>query len=217
MNLPCKRIQVDEAWAFCYAKQKNVPTAKAAPEGAGDIWTWVGLDAETKLAASCMSAVAIAKRRWFSWTIWRKRLANRVQLTSDGHKAYLEAVEGAFGADIDYAHAGQGVRTGAGKRQGPLQPGRMHSARSRHRVEGNPDPKHFQYVVCRSGRNLTIRMGNRRMTRLTNAFSKKAENHAHMMAIYFMHYNFVRIHQTLKITPAMAAGVTISFGKCLIW
>ena len=135
-----------------------------------------------------------------------KRLANRVQLTSDGHKAYLEAVEGAFGGDIDYAMLVK-VYGPAPEGQRRYSPAECTGA-IKHRVEGNPDPKHVSSTSFVERQNLNIRMGNRRMTRLTNAFSKKAENHAHMMAIYFMHYNFVRIHQTLKITPAMAAGVT---------
>jgi hypothetical protein len=134
-----------------------------------------------------------------------KRLANRVQLTSDGHKAYLEAVEGAFGSDIDYAMLVK-VYGPAPEGQRRYSPAECIGA-VKHRVEGNPDPKHVSTSYAER-QNLNIRMGNRRMTRLTNAFSKKAENHAHMMAIYFMHYNFVRIHQTLKVTPAMAAGVT---------
>jgi hypothetical protein len=134
-----------------------------------------------------------------------KRLANRVQLTSDGHKPYLEAVEGAFGGDIDYATLVKiyGAAPEGQRRYSPA----ICTGAQRHRVEGNPDPKLVSTSFVERS-NLSIRMGNRRMTRLTNAFSKKAENHAHMMAIYFMHYNFVRIHQTLKVTPAMAAKVT---------
>jgi len=205
MNLPCKRLQVDEAWAFCYAKQKNVPTAKAAPEGAGDIWTWVGLDAQSKLAVSWYVGGRDSDAAMIFMDDLAKRLTNRVQLTSDGHKAYLEAVEGAFGSGIDYAMLV--------KVYGPAPEGQRRYSPSecigavKHRVEGNPDLNHVSTSYAER-QNLNIRMGNRRMTRLTNAFSKKAANHAHMMAIYFMHYNFVRIHQTLKVTPAMAAGVT---------
>ena len=205
MNLPCKRLQVDEAWAFCYAKQKNVPTAKAAPEGAGDIWTWVGLDAQSKLAVSWYVGGRDSDAAIIFMDDLAKRLANRVQLTSDGHKAYLEAVEGAFGSDIDYAMLVK-VYGPAPEGQRRYSPAECIGA-VKHRVEGNPDPKHVSTSFSER-QNLSMRMGNRRMTRLTNAFSKKAENHAHMMAIYFMHYNFVRIHQTLKVTPAMAAGVT---------
>jgi len=203
--LNCKRLQVDEAWAFCYAKQKNVPTAKAAPEGAGDIWTWVGLDAQSKLAVSWYVGSRDSEAAMIFMDDLAKRLANRVQLTSDGHRAYLEAVEGAFGSNIDYAMLVK-VYGPAPEGQRRYSPAECIGA-AKHRVEGNPDPKHVSTSFAER-QNLNIRMGNRRMTRLTNAFSKKAANHAHMMAIYFMHYNFVRIHQTLKVTPAMAAGVT---------
>ena len=204
-NLPCKRLQVDEAWAFCYAKQKNVPTAKAAPEGAGDIWTWVGIDADTKLVASWYVGNRDSEAAMTFMDDLAPRLASRVQLTSDGHRPYLEAVEGAFGGDIDYAVLVK-IYGAAPEGQRRYSPAICTGAR-KFRVEGNPDPK-FVSTSFVERQNLNIRMGNRRMTRLTNAFSKKAANHDHMMAIYFMHYNFVRIHQTLKITPAMAAGVT---------
>ena len=205
VNLPCKRIQVDEAWAFCYAKQKNVPTAKAAPEGAGDIWTWVGLDADTKLVASWHVGTRDSEAAATFIDDLAPRLASRVQLTSDGHKPYLEAIEGAFGGDIDYAMLVKvyGPAPEGQRRYSPA----ICTGAHKHIAEGNPDPKHVSTSFVER-QNLNIRMGNRRMTRLTNAFSKKAKNHEHMMAIYFMHYNFVRIHQTLKITPAMAAGVT---------
>jgi len=206
VNLPCKRIQVDEAWAFCYAKQKNVATAKAAPEGAGDIWTWVGLDADTKLVASFHVGGRDSEAAMTFMDDLAPRMASRVQLTSDGHKAYLEAVEGAFGADVDYAQLVKIYGSSPESAKGRYSPAECTGAK-KVKVEGNPDPKHVSTSFVERS-NLSIRMGNRRMTRLTNAFSKKAENHAHMMAIYFMHYNFVRIHQTLKITPAMAAGVT---------
>jgi IS1 family transposase len=205
VNLPCKRVQVDEAWAFCYAKQKNVPTAKAAPEGAGDIWTWVGLDADTKLVASWYVGGRDSEAAIAFIDDLAPRLASRVQLTSDGHKPYLEAIEGAFGGDIDYAMLVK-IYGPSPEGQRRYSPAVCTGAR-KFRVEGNPDPKHVSTSYVER-QNLNIRMGNRRMTRLTNAFSKKAENHAHMMSIYFMHYNFVRIHQTLRITPAMAAGVT---------
>ena len=205
VNLNCRRIQVDEVWAFCYAKQKNVPTAKAAPAGAGDIWTWVGLDADTKLAVSFYVGNRDGEAALEFVTDLAGRLANRVQLTSDGHRAYLEAVEEAFGSDVDYAQLVKiyGATPEGQRRYSPA----VCTGAVKHRVEGNPDPKHVSTSFVER-QNLNIRMGNRRMTRLTNGFRKKAENHAHMMAIYFMHYNFVRIHQTLKVTPAMAAGVT---------
>jgi IS1 family transposase len=205
VNLPCKRVQVDEAWAFCYAKQKNVPTAKAAPEGAGNIWTWVGLDADTKLVASWYVGGRDSEAAMIFMDDLAPRMASRVQLTSDGHKPYLEAVEGAFGGDIDYAMLVKiyGAAPEGQRRYSPA----ICTGAHKYRVEGNPDPEHVSTSFVERS-NLSIRMGNRRMTRLTNTFSKKAKNHAHMMAIYFMHYNFVRIHQTLKVTPAMAAGVT---------
>jgi len=206
VNLSCKRVQVDEAWAFCYAKQKNVPTAKAAPEGAGDIWTWVGLDADTKLAASFYVGDRDGEAALVFMDDLAKRLANRVQLTSDGHKAYLEAVEGAFGGDIDYAQLVKLYGSAPESAKGRYSPAECTGIKKTP-IEGKPDPKYISTSYVER-QNLNIRMGNRRMTRLTNAFSKKAENHAHMMAIYFMHYNFVRIHQTLRTTPAMAAGVT---------
>ena len=214
VNLPCKRIQVDEAWAFCYAKQKNVPTAKAAPEGAGDIWTWVGLDADTKLVASWHVGSRDSEAAMTFIDDLASRLASRVQLTSDGHKPYLEAIEGAFGGDIDYAML---VKVYGPAPEGPRRysPAICTGAHKRS-VEGKPDPRHVSTSFVERS-NLSMRMGNRRMTRLTNAFSKKAKNHEHMMAVYFMHYNFVRIHQTLRITPAMAAGLLPSFGKCPIW
>lgn len=205
MNLPCRRVQVDEAWAFCYAKQKNVPAAKAAPAGAGDIWTWVGLDADSKLAVSYHVGDRDSEAAMVFMDDLAKRLAHRVQLTSDGHRPYLEAIEGAFGGDIDYAMLVKiyGAAPEGQRRYSPA----ICTGAVKYRVEGNPDPKHVSTSYVER-QNLNIRMGNRRMTRLTNAFSKKAENHAHMMAIYFMHYNFVRIHQTLRVTPAMAAKVT---------
>jgi IS1 family transposase len=205
VNLKIKRVQVDEAWSFCYAKQKNLPAAKAAPAGAGDIWTWVGIDAESKLVASWYVGRRDSEAAMTFMDDLRSRLANRVQLTSDGLRAYLEAVEGAFGGDVDYAQLVKlyGEAPEGQRRYSPA----VCTGAVKMRIEGKPDPKHVSTSFVERS-NLSMRMGNRRMTRLTNAFSKKAENHAHMMAIYFMHYNFVRIHQTLKVTPAMASGVT---------
>ena|SRR6185312_1951409 len=206
MSLNCRRVQVDEAWGFCYAKQKNVACAKAAPEGSGDIWTWIGIDADSKLAISYYVGNRDGAAALEFMTDLGKRLANRVQLTSDGHRAYLDAVEETFGADIDYAQLVKiygAAPEGNTRRYSPAEC----CGTVKHRVEGNPDPKHVSTSYSER-LNLNIRMGNRRMTRLTNGFSKKADNHAHMMSIYFMHYNFVRLHQTLLITPAMAANVT---------
>jgi IS1 family transposase len=204
-NLTCKRVQVDEIWAFVYAKAKNVGAAKAAPEGAGDIWTWMAIDADTKLIPSFYVGARDADAAHHFIGDLALRLANRVQLTSDGHKPYLAAVEESFGAGIDYAmlikHYGE--PTGS---VGRYSPGVCLGAEQR-RVEGRPDPAHVSTSYAERA-NLTLRMGSRRFTRLTNAFSKKAENHAHSVAIHLMHYNFVHIHATLRCTPAMAAGVS---------
>jgi IS1 family transposase len=204
-NLNSKRIQGDEIWGFVGAKQKNVATAKRKDMAYGDAWLWIATDADTKLVPSWLVGGRDSDYAMAFMDDLRSRLANRIQLTSDGHKAYLEAVEGAFGGDIDYAMLVKmyGAAPEGEKRYSPAE---CIGAR-KERIEGSPDPKHISTSFAERN-NLNVRMHSRRMTRLTNGFSKKIENHAHAMALHFLYYNFVRIHQTLKTSPAMAAGVT---------
>ena len=207
-DLPCKRIQVDEIWSFIYAKQKNVARARSAPPEAGDVWTWTAICADTKLVPSWRVGDRSGQTAIDFMDDLRPRLANRVQLTSDGHKAYLEAVEGAFGGDVDYAQLvklyGSEGGVSSDKRYSPAE---CTGIRKR-RVEGNPDLAHVSTSYVERN-NLTMRMSMRRFTRLTNAFSKKIENHTHSVALHFMYYNFCRQHKSLDgISPAMAAGVT---------
>src|SRR6202040_2263655 len=206
-NLKSKRIQVDEAWAFIYAKQKNVATTKAAPDSAGDVWTWIAMDADTKLVASYFAGGRDGQcARWFMDDV-AGRLTSRVQLTSDGHAAYLEAVEGAFGADVDYAQLVKIYGAAPESMKGRYSPAEYVGSR-KERIEGNPDPKYVSTSYAER-QNLTMRMQMRRFTRLTNAFSKKFENHMHMVALYTVWYNFVKQHKSIKgLSPAMAAGVS---------
>jgi IS1 family transposase len=208
-DLPCKRLQCDEIWSFCYAKQKNVSPANQGVLGYGDVWTWTALDADTKLIPCWL----VGKRDTEYASIFirdlARRLANRVQLTTDGHRPYLQAVEDAFGADIDYAQLVKlyGPSSDDERRYSPP----VCISAEPHRVSGNPDPEHISTSYIER-QNLTMRMSTRRFTRLTNAFSKKIENHEYAVALYFMHYNFARPHKTLSkpypTTPAMAAGLT---------
>ena len=207
-DLPCHRIQVDEVWSFIYAQEKNVARAKAAPAEAGDLWTWTAIEAETKLVPSWRVGDRSGETAIEFMDDLRGRLANRVQLTSDGHKAYLEAVEGAFGGDVGYAMLMKlyGGESGvlSEKRYSPA----VCTGIRKRRIEGSPDPAHVSTSYAERN-NLTMRMSMRRFTRLTNAFSKRIENYAHSVALHFMFYNFCRQQKSLDDTsPAMAAGVT---------
>ncbi len=200
-----RRVQVDEIWSFTYAKKKNVEKAKKAPEGAGDTWTWTGLDADSKLIISWLVGNRDAVDASAFVNDLASRLENRIQLTSDGLKLYIDAVEEAFGGDIDYAMLVK-IYGASGENETRSSPAKCLGAIP-HEVCGEPDPKHISTSYVER-QNLTMRMHMRRFTRLTNAFSKKFENVVHTMALYAVFYNWTKIHKTLKVTPAMQAGLT---------
>lgn len=205
-DLPCKRIQVDEIWSFVYAKENDVARAKSAPAEAGDVWTWTAICADTKIVPSWRVGDRSSETAIDFMDDLQPRLVNRVQFTSDGHKAYLEAVEGTFGSDVDYAQLVK-LYDNAPENRKHYSPAVYVGTRKR-RVVDNPNPAHVPTSYAERN-NLTIRMSIRRFTRKINAFSKKIENHTHSVALHFMHYNFCRQHMSLDgISPAMAAGVT---------
>lgn len=204
-GLKCRRVQVDEIWQYVYAKKRNVPADKRGQFGYGDVWTFVGIDADTKLIPCWYIGTRDAGSAFHFMSDLASRLAHRIQLTTDGLASYLSAVPGAFGMDVDYA---QLVKVYG---PDPAEDERRYSpavclGTEVHRVVGFPDKKHISTSYIER-QNLSMRMGMRRYTRLTNGFSKKLENHMHATALHFMHYNFCRIHQTLRCTPAMEAGI----------
>jgi IS1 family transposase len=205
-NVSAKRVQADEIWSFCYAKDKNVSHAKAAPVGAGSVWTWTGIDAETKLIISCMVGGRDAAYAQEFMEDLKSRLSTRVQLSTDGHKPYLVAVESAFGDDIDYAQLVKVYGAPSDNPETRYSPAPFLRAKKTV-VTGNPDETLVSTShVERS--NLSFRMHMRRFTRLTNGHSKKLENHCHMIALYTVWYNFVRVNSAIRCSPAMAAGLT---------
>ena len=206
-NLTCKRIQCDEIWSFCYAKEKNVPEKLKGTFGYGDVYTWTALDADTKLIVNFL----VGRRDGSFAKIFiddlAGRLNNRVQITTDGHKVYLEAIENAFGCEIDYAMLIKLYgESGTKEDQRKYSPAEC-SGTEKRPISGNPEKKYISTSYVER-QNLTMRMSMRRFTRLTNAFSKKIDNLYFAVALHFMYYNFCRIHKTLRVTPAMEAGVT---------
>lgn len=210
VDLPCKRLEADEIWSFVYSKAKNVPKEHEGEFGFGDVWTWTALDAETKLIPCWHVGGRGGSDAWYFMNDLAGRLRNRVQLTTDGHKAYLEAVDAAFGNSIDYAQLIKVYGRDKAPEDTRYSPAECIGAEKKN-ITGKPDPKlvSTSYV---ERQNLTMRMSMRRFTRLTNGFSKKLKNHMCALALYFMYYNFARPHKSLSKpypqTPAMAAGVS---------
>ncbi len=203
-NVPTRRVQCDEIWSFCYGKDKNITDEQKAG-GAGSVWTWMALDADSKLIVSYLCGGRDAQWGKSFMEDLASRVATRVQITTDGHNVYAEAVEGAFGMDVDYAMLIKlyGSPAVADTR---YSPGEVIGIETKIKA-GNPDPRHISTSYVER-QNLTMRMSMRRFTRLTNAFSKKLENHIHAISLYVVYYNFCRVHQTLRVTPAMEAGLT---------
>ena len=205
-NLPCKRIQCDEIWSFCYSQAKNVSANKQGEFGYGDVWTWTAICADTKLIPVWLVADRGAGAAWQFMQDLAPRLANRVQLTTDGHKIYLDAVDDAFRSNVDYAMLIKIYGKDNTEPETRYSPPKVNGTKREAKI-GHPDPKHISTSYAERA-NLTMRMSIRRFTRLTNAFSKKVENHAQAVALHFMHYNFARIHNALRVTPAMEAGIS---------
>ncbi|HET8921775.1 MAG TPA: IS1 family transposase [Candidatus Acidoferrum sp.] len=203
-NLPCKNIQCDEIWSFCYAKEKNVPEKYRGKFGYGDVWTWTAICADTKLIASWTLGNRGAETANAFMLDLASRLKNRIQLTTDGHRAYLQAVDNAFGCEVDYAMLVKiyGNDPQPDTRYSPAECIGCQMVE----ISGRPERKNISTSYVER-QNLTMRMQMRRFTRLTNAHSKKIENQAYALALHFVHYNFARVHQTLRVTPAMEAGI----------